>query len=232
MILRFFALANRLPQYSGNLKRFLNEYMAKYAPREQQDIKAHAALFRQTMQNIYAVFGDNAGRSFEINRSGNGHWDTKFQVTNLDIQASALINRSPAKVQQAAEQIRELFLFTMLTDTELRDALIQHTGGTLQTKMRWTKFRQMVDPIIDGAVVEPRFFDLQFRTDLWNKSHICALCTNEIHAFEDSTVDHIKPYSKGGKTVPQNGQLAHRGCNARKNAQLPAVDVVHSATAS
>jgi len=25
VILRFFAFANRLPQYSGNLKRFLNE---------------------------------------------------------------------------------------------------------------------------------------------------------------------------------------------------------------
>jgi len=34
--------------------------------------------------------------------------------------------------------------------------------------------------------------------------------------------------SKGGKTVPANAQLAHRGCNARKNAQLPlgmAIDV-------
>jgi len=29
---------------------------------------------------------------------------------------------------------------------------------------------------------------------------------------------HIVPYSKGGKTTPDNGQLAHRGCNASKNA--------------
>ena len=32
----------------------------------------------------------------------------------------------------------------------------------------------------------------------------------------------VTPYSKGGKTIPENGQIAHRGCNARKNAQLPA----------
>src|SRR5437667_4577502 len=48
VILRFFAFANRLPQYSGNLKRFLNEYMGQYAPRELQDLKGHAAQFRQT----------------------------------------------------------------------------------------------------------------------------------------------------------------------------------------
>ena len=29
---------------------------------------------------------------------------------------------------------------------------------------------------------------------------------------------HIVPYSKGEKTTPDNGQLAHRGCNASKNA--------------
>ena len=35
------------------------------------------------------------------------------------------------------------------------------------------------------------------------------------------SVDHIVPYSRGGKTIPSNGQLAHRECNASKNAKLP-----------
>ena len=34
MILRFFAFADRLSQYAGSLKQFLNEYMGRYAPRE------------------------------------------------------------------------------------------------------------------------------------------------------------------------------------------------------
>ena len=223
MILRFFAFANRLPQYSGNLKAFLNDYMKQYAPQEDAALKAHASMFRQTMQNIYAVFGQNSARLYEVNpRSNNGSWDTKFSVTALDIQASALINRPPAKVQQAAEQIREMFLFTMLTDIEMQDAISRRTGSTLQTKIRFTKFRALIDSIIDGALVEPRFFDFLFRKELWNKSHVCQLCKNEIHSFEDSAVDHIMPYSKKGKTVAGNAQLAHRGCNARKNAQLPA----------
>jgi len=44
---------------------------------------------------------------------------------------------------------------------------------------------------------------------------------NQIHSFDDSTVDHIHPYSKGGKTLAENAQLAHRSCNARKNKFLP-----------
>ena len=174
------------------------------------------------MQNIYAVFGPKSARGYEVNpRTNNGVWDSKFSVTVLDIQASALMNRSPAKVQLEAEQIRELFLFTMLTDVEMQDAISRRTGSTAQTKIRFAKFKAMVDPIIEGAIVEPRFFEFQFRKELWNKSHVCQLCKNEIHSFDDSTVDHILPYSKKGKTVAENAQLAHRGCNARKNAQVP-----------
>jgi hypothetical protein len=223
VILRFLAFANRLAQYGGNLKRFLNEYMGQYAPRELQDLKAHAALFKQMTQHLYAVFGDKAARLYEIgSRTNRGGWDTNFSVTAFDIQASALMNQSSAKVQNAAEQIREQYLFTVLTDVEMQDALAKHTGGTSQTKLRWTKFRELIAPVIAGTLVEPRFFDFEFRKDLFDRSPVCQLCKSQIHSLDDSTVDHITPYSKGGKTVPENGQLAHRGCNARKNAQLPA----------
>jgi 5-methylcytosine-specific restriction endonuclease McrA len=221
-ILRFFAFANRLSSYTGNLKRFLNDYAGQYAPREEHELKAHATLFRQTLQNIYAVFGEKSARLYEINpRNCRGNWDRKFSATALDIQASALMNQLPAKVQQAAEQIRELFLFTMLTDRELQDAISSHTSSTSQTTIRWSKFRALVQPILDGTQVEPRFFSFEFRTQLFDKSTVCQLCKNEIHVFDDSTVDHIIPYSKGGKTEAENGQVAHRGCNARKNAQMP-----------
>ena len=87
--------------------------------------------------------------------------------------------------------------------------------------VRWNKFRSLVDPIIDGTFVEPRFFEFSFRKELFDKSPVCRLCENQIHSLDDSTVDHIVPYSKGGKTSPDNGQHAHRSCNARKNAQMP-----------
>jgi Protein of unknown function DUF262/HNH endonuclease len=221
IILRFFAFADRLQHYAGNLKRFLNEYVGQYAPHQSEALRIHAASFRQTMQNIYSVFGDKSARLYEVSpRTNTGGWDTKFSVTAFDIQASALWNQPTVKVQRVAEQIRELFLFTLLTDSDLQTSITKATGSAAQTKTRWTKFRLLTEPIIAGTTIEPRFFDFDFRKRLFEASSACQLCKNEIHSFEDSTVDHIIPYIKGGKTIASNGQLAHRACNASKNAKM------------
>ena len=220
IILRIFSFADRLQYYTGNLKRFLNEYMAQYAPTSPNALEANAAAFRQTMVNIYTVFGNNSARLYEVNpQTKVGGWDAKFSVTALDIQAGALWNKPNMSVQRVAEQLRELFLYTMLTDADdLQLSITKATGSAAHTKIRWNKFRFLAEPIIDGKPIEPRFFDYDFRKRLYDASHTCRLCNNEIHSFEDSTVDHIRPYSKGGKTAPDNGQLAHRACNASKNA--------------
>jgi hypothetical protein len=230
IILRFFAFVNRLPSYTGRLKSFLNEYMEQYHPQEgDATLKGDAASFRQTMHNIYAVFGSNSARLYETNaRTNNGAWDSKFSVAAFDIQASALVNQPTAKVQKAAEQIRELFLFLLLTDTGIQGAISKATGSVVQTKIRWTKFRDLVDSIMNDTTIEPRFFDFEFRKKLFEKSAVCQLCGNEIHSLDDSTVDHIHPWSKGGKTIPSNGQLAHRGCNAGKNATTPETETIMS----
>ena len=231
MILRFFAFANRLQQYTGSLKRFLNEYMGQYVPKEPQDLKTHTTLFKQAVQNIYAVFGKDSARLYEITPDSNdGSWDKKFSITAFDMQAAALMNRSTARVQQSSEQLRELFIYTMLTDSELRDAISKRTGSTSQTRIRWSRFRELTDPIINGTVIEPRFYSYQFREGLWRKSHVCSLCKNEIHDFDDSTVDHILAWVRGGKTTANNSQLAHRSCNARKNAKLLSEDATDAAS--
>jgi 5-methylcytosine-specific restriction endonuclease McrA len=56
---------------------------------------------------------------------------------------------------------------------------------------------------------------------LFEKSPVCQICKNQIHTLDDSTVDHIIPWSMGGQTIPSNGQLTHRSCNARKRNATP-----------
>jgi len=145
-----------------------------------------------------------------------GKWDTRFSISAFDIQASALIGFTPAKVQAAAEQIREAYIFYLLTNPQVRLAISRQPAGKAATKLRWFGFKTEVQNILNKVVVEPRFFSYEVRRQLYDASPICAICKNQIHSFDDSTVDHIQPYSKGGKTVLANAQLAHRSCNARK----------------
>src|SRR6185437_17158509 len=96
MILGFFAFANRHNYYTGNLKRFLNQYMEDHAPTGPDQVRTQATLFRQTMQNVYAVFGEKSARLYNVgSKTNNGTWDTKFSIAALDIQASALMGQSP-----------------------------------------------------------------------------------------------------------------------------------------
>ena len=44
----------------------------------------------------------------------------------------------------------------------------------------------------------------------------CPICKGKF-AFEEMRGDHIKPWSKGGKTVPENLQMLCADCNARKS---------------
>ena len=45
---------------------------------------------------------------------------------------------------------------------------------------------------------------------------ICPLC-GEHFEFEEMQADHIRPWSKGGRTVPENCQMLCRQCNVKKS---------------
>ena len=46
----------------------------------------------------------------------------------------------------------------------------------------------------------------------------CAICGEEFE-FEDMHADHIKAWSKGGHTTPENCQMLCRDCNLKKGNQ-------------
>ena len=54
------------------------------------------------------------------------------------------------------------------------------------------------------------------RTAYENQKGVCPICGG-VFKFEDMRGDHIKPWSKGGRTVPENLQMLCADCNARKS---------------
>lgn len=165
MILRFFAFTSRIDHYGGNLKKFLNDYMGVHAPNEQNKVTELGALFRQTMQNVFTVFGKKSARLYSATDStlyNSGTWESNFSISALDIQASALIGYSPAKVQAAAKPIFEAYKFYLATNPQVRVAISQRPAGKDATKTRWLGFKTIVQEILSstpssGASTEPLF---------------------------------------------------------------------------
>ena len=59
----------------------------------------------------------------------------------------------------------------------------------------------------------------KYKKRLWAKSRLCALCKIGM-TFEDASVDHIIPISRGGMNNPANYQLTHRECNSMKSDKV------------
>lgn len=59
-----------------------------------------------------------------------------------------------------------------------------------------------------------------FKVTLWDGDRTCPGCNREIEKFEDATLDHIIPRSKGGRTRLANLRLMHKRCNSRKGSKI------------
>lgn len=70
-----------------------------------------------------------------------------------------------------------------------------------------------------------RLFTKEHKQAIWDMgvknggAVTCSVCGQPILDIDDAEVDHIVPYSKGGKTELDNGQLLHQHCNRVKNNQ-------------
>ena len=217
MILRFFALSKRIDSYTGNLKRFLNDFMAQHAPADPDTLEFYRANFRQAMTNVYTVFGEQSAHLYGPVQpeSTSGCWYPKFSVSALDIQSAALQNYPTSKIQNYADKIREAYIDYLTSNQQVKAA----TTSTNATKVRWSGFKLLVQHLLESKDAELRLFPQELRVALFRDKPVCALCLNKIHTLEDSVLDHIRPFSKGGKTEPSNAQLAHRLCNGKKSAK-------------
>jgi len=64
---------------------------------------------------------------------------------------------------------------------------------------------------------QDRLFSQEQRRIIWNSSveRRCTKCKKRV-TWKDFSVDHIKPFSKGGKTKLINAAIMHKNCNAAK----------------
>ncbi len=94
--------------------------------------------------------------------------------------------------------------------------VVQQTDSAPQRKKREDILRNILESLFEKKDAQ-RLFSKEQRRIIWNtaRSRCCKECGIEL-TWEDFTIDHIKPWSKGGKTRLKNAAILCLSCNASK----------------
>jgi CRISPR/Cas system Type II protein with McrA/HNH and RuvC-like nuclease domain len=134
-----------------------------------------------------------------------------------DIQMCGFVNYSKNEVLRNADFIREAMIELMINNREFIDSILIQTSNKEVLKKRFKIWFEKLDEIIGNNGYEQRTFSYQVKKELFEKNPVCAISGQRILAIEDAEVDHIVPFSKGGKTEMDNAQLVLRYFNRAKN---------------
>ncbi len=94
--------------------------------------------------------------------------------------------------------------------------------GIFPKNLKKNKIIGILESIIDKPT--QRMFPYSIKLKLFNDNPVCAISGQKILKIEDSEVDHIIAYSKGGETTLENAQLVLRHFNRVKSNNTQALD--------
>lgn len=223
MILRFFALSEKsYINYKSSMKQFSNKELRENRELSPNKVKEYRARFEHCIDLVKTVFGENAFRRYiPGNDDEQGKWaSTQINMALFDLQMVGFVNYSKNDVLANADLIREELLTLMTTDVQFQNLIGFKTSDADNVKKRFRIYMDMLDRIIGDPKYSQRTFSFSVKEELYKNNPYCAISKQKILAIEDSEVDHIVPYSKGGKTEISNAQLVLRYFNRAKSDKM------------
>jgi hypothetical protein len=136
--------------------------------------------------------------------------------------AGALLRDFARGVDEVNEQIRH-GKGIAAGQEPFREYLLTVRADTDSFKQRMTRerlLREVLDRVFDD-LDSCRLFNATQRRIVWHASASknCAFCQQPIRRWEEMAVDHVKPHSRGGRTVLSNAAIAHKRCNSAAGAK-------------
>ena len=216
-ILRFFALRNFL-EYKSSMKNTMNYFMGRHQHDDEASIAEFKDLFNSTIDAIKQVLGNNA--FFMVDRKSKKFLE-KFSGSVYDSIIIPFSFLKKSELMRHADEIREAIYNIKANDDQYKDFTYAATGSKHRVIGRITTIS---DALLRIVKPEPRCFPEEVKKELFKPGCKCSYCGNEILSIDDAEVDHILPFSLGGKTDISNAQLLHRHCNREKSNSVNTID--------
>ncbi len=221
LILLFFTFYHRdYKLYKGNMKQLINLELNHHRNLDPTDKNEMEKQFKKSISLIKTIFGKNAFRCFSYDKKLERYYfETKFNQGLFLILMCGFTPYEKPQIMDYCDLIREELLNLEVHEEEFYNAL---TGsGTNSKEKVFKKFKIWEDTlhgILGYPKTEPRAFSYKLKATLFpeNNKPTCVLCGQQIQSIDDSEVDHIKCYWRGGQTIPANARLTHRYCNRKR----------------
>ena len=188
---------------------------------DDEQISEYRQIFKDTISSIYSVFGENAFRRMMKEEGTNNYiWaKTRINMALYDIQMYSFSRYDKEQLIRHADEIRDRMYDLMINNPDFINAIEFKTSNTDMVNRRFRMWLDIMEDIMkqDIETDNPRCFPDSIKSQLYNEDPTCKLCGQRILNYDDAHVDHIIPYSKGGLTVLENAQIAHRYCNQHKS---------------
>jgi len=225
LVLRFLSFYhNTYLKYVSPMKRFFNLDMEKYrdlTPEQENELRA---VFKKSVQLTKTVFGSNAFKRFMpgTEKDLNGLWEKrKINQALFDVIMFGFTQYDKNQVVPLADGIREELIWLMTHDQEFIDSILISTSSRDKVYTRFEKWIHSLKEVLGAPKREERNFSISLKEQLFNANPTCAIstCNQRILTVDDSEVDHIDFYWRGGKTIPSNARLVHRYCNRARGGR-------------
>lgn len=202
------------PKDPNLLDKFYGLYDAKFE--ERNDIKTK---FVKVKSKIEEILGDLKPT----------RWHDKLNYYSLFVAFSDLMDNYYFPEERIPNIRAELENFSKLLTTEnfsvpyvkiYYEAQLTRRANKESRMAKTTVLRNLLIPHLI-AKDSKRDFNEEERRIFWelSKDKKCGVCKKDVK-WEEYSLDHIIPHSKGGKTELKNAQITHKPCNSSKNNRL------------
>lgn len=225
MILRFLAISEKsYLNYKPSMIQFCNKELKDNQEINEDKANEYTARFKKCIELVNSVFGDKSFRRYSVGGESNpnGSWVTsRVNLALFDVQMCGFVNYSKNQIMSKSDDIRETMISLMTHNEDFQNSLYVKTNDKTQVSKRFRIWFDALEKIVGSPSNEKRAFAYEIKRKLFATDPTCQICRQQIMMIDDSEVDHVDPYSLGGKTEESNAQLAHRFCNRKKGNATP-----------
>lgn len=210
LILRFLAFYQMTYMKARRgLKAFFNEFCETYRNPTEKKLDEFRNQFKQASKAAFSIFGKNGFRL----RDGRSVNASVFQVVCVSFTEHDL-----GALIRSASAIRKEYDNLTSTDDYWCDCVGRSTGDFERISYAFKTWNERLRLVMENS--EPndpkRIFPRELKEKLYGQNDVCEICGQKISHIDDAALDHHKPHSRGGQTVPENARLVHRHCNATR----------------